>query len=185
MRAYESSPRNGWVIIHHAGSPNSHQVYDDRYCESGYDFTVDRSGHVYVCRNNADTFYRWTRKPPAGEVWHASGCDCQAIGIQMHGCFGGCASGNVNGPSFSQKCTVASIMYQLNMPTGELRVRPHAACHSWNPCDHPSPITTVCPGSNFTDSNGWDSNGITLRDDLRAKRQNMETYGCCNPPCPT
>lgn len=187
MSHWSTAPRKGWVIIHHAGSANSHTVYNGSFCASGYDFTIDRDGHIYVCRNNADTFYRWKKNIPAGEVWHASGCDCQAIGIMMHGCFGGCTSGNVAGANENQKCSAGYIMSHLDMPNYDLiRIRPHAACHDWNPCNHSNPKTTQCPGDNYTgpDHAGWNDNGLTLRQQLANKRAIWDQHTCCDPPCP-
>lgn len=184
MSHYSSAPRRGYVIIHHSGGPNTHTVEDGRFCTSGYDFTVSRAGRIFVCRNNADTYWRWQRTPSAGSVWHASGCDCLAMGICMHGCFGGCTSGNVSSPSKSQECSVGYLISHLRTPSYASRVRPHANCKSWNPCDHSNPLTTVCPGRNYTTSTDWNSAGRALRDRLR-KWHNWDGYGCCDPagPC--
>lgn len=183
MGHYSSAPRRGYVIIHHTGSPNSHLVTDGRWCSSGYDFTIDANGRIYVCKSNDGTFYRWTRNT-GGAVWHASGCDCVSIGIMLHGCFGGCSSGNVSGPTYRQKCSAGYLLAHLRTPDEAARVRPHRNCRTWNPCRHPNPLTTVCPGSNFVGSTDWNSAGVALRDDIRYRRRQWDLYGCCQPPCP-
>jgi hypothetical protein len=180
MSHYSSAPRRGHVIIHHAGIDNSHTVEDGRFCRSGYDFTVSRQGRVFVCRNNADTFYRWQRTPPSGVAWHASGCDCQAIGICMHGCFGGCRTGNVLGVSREQRCSVAFLISHLRTPLSTERIRPHSNCSAWNPCNHRSPASTVCPGDLYTGrTTNWNATGRALRDRLILEAENWTLRGFC------
>lgn len=184
MSHYSSTPRNDYAVMHHAGVANSHEVYDDRYCESGYDFTIDRAGNIYVCRNNDDTFYRWEHTPPDGAAWHASGCDCDAIGIMMHGCFGGCGSGDVSGPSERQECSFAFLLSHLEVADLASRLRPHRYCAPENPCNHADPTFTVCPGDNFTaaSSDYWNNSGRTLRDRIRQRRRNWDEHNCCHHP---
>lgn len=172
MGHYSSASRKGYVMIHHTGSPDSHLDNSTNYCSSGYDFHVRRNGDIVTCS-------RWNDSSGA----HAKGCNCASIGIMMNGCFGGCASGNVSGPSHDQKCGVAYLISHLNTPDEASRIRPHRRCASWNPCNDPSPTSTVCCGTEFTTSSTtskWNAKGDGLVDDLRTKRRRFDVYGCCS-----
>lgn len=164
-------------MIHHTGAPNAHQDTTTNYCSSGYDFHVRWGGAIVVCA-------RWADNSGA----HASGCNCKSIGIMMNGCFGGCTTGNVAAPSNAQECSVAYLLAHLGTPLyDESRLRPHANCAGWNPCGDPSPTTTVCCGTNLTQSGGgfynWNSNGQAFRTRLWAKASNWKQYGCCDRVC--
>lgn len=178
MGHYASSPRKGYVMIHHTGSPNSHLDNSTNYCGHGYDFHVRRNGTIVVCSS-------WNNSSGS----HAKGCNCASVGIMMNGCFGGCKDqngnpyGNVSGPSHDQKCGVAYLIAHLNTPDEATRLRPHARCASWNPCSDPSPTSTVCCGTEFTTPNTtsrWNSKGDGLVDELRTKRRRFDVYGCCS-----
>ncbi|WP_130282998.1 N-acetylmuramoyl-L-alanine amidase [Microcella alkaliphila] len=178
--SYATAPRRNQVIIHHTGSPNSH-TSTASFCEGGYDFTITRTGVTHVCGT------RWQQATGS----HAFGCNCQTIGIMLHGCFGGCLSGNVSGPSKAQECRLAALMNLLNTPNEAARIRPHANCFFWNPCGGTGSFSTVCCGTNFTQQSGtnssWNSSGLALRNRVVTWRNNYRTRNCCDPadgPCP-
>jgi hypothetical protein len=171
MGHYSSASRKGYIMLHHTGSPNSHLDETTTYCQH-YDFQVKRSGAIVVCD-------RWDAASGA----HAAGCNCKAIGIMMMGCFGGCSSGNVEGPSGDQKCSVAYLIAHLGTPDEATRIRPHRRCASWNPCNDPNPTNTVCCGTEFTTgttTSKWNTKGDNLVDDLRTKRRRWDAYNCCS-----
>lgn len=168
MGHYSSSPRNSDVVLHHVGGPNTHTVETNDFCvfDGGrYDFAVTRQGRIFVCANSS-----------GNPMWQQSngahgGAGCNSwIGIVMHGCFGGCASGNVSEPSEAQECAVAYLMSHLESGTAAGNLRPHAGCASNG---------TVCPGANFTSGSSWNSTGQTLRDRIRSRRSNWDTQDCC------
>lgn len=182
MSPYSSAPRRGYAMVHHTGAPSSHTHYDNRYCQYGYDFTVDRNGTIYVCGT------RWQQSSGA----HAIGCNCRAVGIAMHGCFGGCPSGNVSAPSKAQECAVAFLLSHLGTPDLASRLLPHRHCGYWNPCGSSNPTHTVCCGTNFTTTStvnfNWNAAGVSLRERIRNYRRNWDSHHCCDPSnqvCPT
>jgi hypothetical protein len=175
MSHYSSSPRKGYVVIHHSGGPNNHTIETNAFCNfsggGSYDFAVTRQGRIFVCSDSDGVLWRRT----TGE--HALGCNCRAVGIVMHGCFGGCGSGNVTAPSEAQECSVAFLMSHLETPDEASRVRPHANCVSWSPCG--GGTSTVCPGTRFTSGSSWNSTGRAFRDRLRSRRRNWDNRDCC------
>jgi hypothetical protein len=175
---YSAAPRRGYVIAHHLGIGNSHNDTTSVYCGSGYDFQIRYNGTIIACASWDDSYGQ-----------HARGCKCNSIGIVWNGCFGGCSSGNITGPSTAQKCSFAYLMAHLGTPTGTDRLRPHRNCYYWQPCAGEGPTGTVCCGTNFTQGSStntsWNSAGISLRDQIRTRRNNWVNYGCCTPPCPT
>jgi hypothetical protein len=180
---YSSAPRGNFVVLHHTGGPNDHNEPDNAFCNfSGgghYDFAVNRSGRIYVCASSSGNQY-WNDATGA----HALGCNCAAIGIVMHGRFGGCDSGNVSGPSTAQECSVAMLLAHLDLPDTVSAIRPHANCRVWDRCGGASG-GTVCPGENFTSGTGWNAAGRSLRDRLRSRRRNWDRCGnCTGIPCP-
>jgi hypothetical protein len=129
---YSSASRSNHVVLHHTGGANNHTIETNQFCNfSGghYDFAVTRQGRIFVCASSSGNQY-WNDTNGA----HALRCNCRAIGIVMHGCFGGCSSGNVSGPSEAQECAVAFLLSHLDPPDTADRLRPHANCCSWNPC---------------------------------------------------
>jgi len=183
MSHYSSAPRRGWVLLHHTAGGNDHTVEDGRFCNSGYDFTVSREGRIFVCGS------RWQQASGA----HAIGCNCQAIGIAMHGCFGdgpgtcGCAGagGGVASPTPIQRCSVAYLIAHLGTPLAQSRLRPHSNCFAWNPCESDDPTATCCPGWNYTsDTTNWNASGQILRNSLLGMAQTYRDHGCCQTPCP-
>lgn len=183
MSHYSTSPRKSYVVLHHSGSPNTHTIEDARSCDFGsgkYDFAVTRTGRIFVCPYSSSQ-PMW--KQETGQHG-GSGCNCASIGILMYGCFGGCETGNVAGPSSQQKCSVAFLMAHLRSPDTISAVRPHANCASWNACGGGTG-GTECPGTNFTSGTGWNDSGRSLRDQLRALRRNWDRCGnCSGEPCP-
>jgi hypothetical protein len=179
MSHWDNAPRRNYIMVHHTGSPNAHQDNSTNYCSSGYDFHIRWGGEIVVCA-------RWNDSTGA----HASGCNCKAIGVMLNGCFGGCSSGNVTRPSNAQECSLAYIFFHLNTPVDTDRMRPHRACYYWNPCNDPSPTSTVCCGANLTDANKpgqnrWSDLGVSFRNDVFEKRRWWAENGCCDPsPCP-
>lgn len=186
MSHYSDSPRKGYVVIHHTGGFDNHEIETNQFCNfsggGSYDFAVTRQGRIFVCSDSGGAL--WRRM--TGE--HALGCNCRAVGIVMHGCFGGCdPGGNVSGPSEEQECAVAFLMSHLETPDEAGRVRPHANCVSWSPCGGGS--GTDCPGTNFTSGGtNWNSTGRSLRDRIRGRRRNWDRNDCCfaagDPRCP-
>lgn len=186
---YSDSPRSDLVVIHHTGSANAHNVYDSRFCSAGYDFTIDRNGNLYVCATPGGQ-PRWELENGV----HASGCDCEAIGIMMHGCFGGttCGGSDPAAPSKAQECRVGALLVLLGTPATASHIRPHAFCNPQNPCSHASPLATVCCGTNYTSGGTaanqyWNASGVSLRNRFLLWRSNYINHNCCDPndgPCP-
>lgn len=171
MTHLSGAPRAGYLMIHHTGIANAHQDTTTNFCVDGYDFFVRYGGAIVTCARWADA-----------QGGHASGCNCKTEGIMMNGCFGGCASGNISGPSAAQECSVAWLMAHLNTPFDEPRFRPHRACATWNPCSDPSPTITVCCGSNLTSDTGsykWNAAGLDFRTRIWSKASNWKAWGCC------
>lgn len=183
MSHYSTCPRKAYIILHHTGSPNSHTVFDDRFCDSGYDFTIDRNGRIYVCINPVGN-PRWT----SSNVAHARGCNCTTVGIAVHGCFGGCTSGNISSLNAAQICAVGFLWAHLGTAASTSRLRPHRHCFYWQPCG--TGTSTVCCGTNYTaassSNHSFNSAGVTLRQTILARRNSWISNGCCNPatdPC--
>lgn len=178
MSHYGTAPRRAYVVVHHTGSPNAHQNTTTNYCTSGYDFFVRYSGQIVVCSSWDDA-----------QAISQCGCNCKTMGIMLNGCFGGCSSGNISGPSFFQECSLAFLVAHITTPDTADRLRPHANCKFWNPCGTVGCTGTVCMGTNFTQQSStnysWNANGIAFRDRIRAKRREFDNYGCCDHPCIT
>lgn len=172
MGHYHNSNRDYGVVIHHTGGSNHHTVETNNFCSSSrgsYDFAVTREGRIFVCRHYSQGDLLWQRSTGvhAGNSW----CNANFMGISMHGCFGGCSSGNVSGPSEAQECSVAYLMSHTRVPDLADRTIPHSSCKS-----------TVCPGTNFTSGTAdWNANGRSLRDRLRSRRRNWDSHHCCFP----
>jgi hypothetical protein len=185
MGHYSSAPRGNYVVLHHTGGANNHTIESNNFCnfsDGHYDFAVTRNGRIFVCASSSGNQY-WNDATGA----HARGCNCAAIGIVMHGCFGGCSSGNVSGPSEAQECAVAFLFSHIEIPDTVSAIRPHANCSVWDECGGASG-GTVCPGTRFTSGTGWNDNGRALRDRLRSRRRNWDRNDCCfaagDPRCP-
>jgi hypothetical protein len=173
MPHYSTAPRRGYVIVHHTGSPNAHLNTTTDFCTSGYDFFVRYNGQIIVCS-------RWPNSTGAA----ARGCNCIGESIMLTGCFGGCASGNLSAPSYSQECSLAFLISHLGTPVGTDRIRPHRRCYYWNPCNE-GPTGTVCPGTNLTTTSGttkWSSAGTEFVNRVNTWRQNEDECGTCNHP---
>jgi len=165
---YGDSPRKGYIVVHHAGYPNAHQNTDPcTACnvpgDHVYDFCIDYAGDI------CDTG-RWDDTTGA----HALGCNCNTVGIMLQGCFGGCSYGNVSGPSYAQKCSLAYLSLHLTTSATLNRHRPHRRCYYWNPCAG-DPGTTVCCGTNLTTGSGsdtdkWNSTGEDFIYEMLAMR---------------
>lgn len=165
---YSGGPRSGnGVVIHHTGAPNAHNVEENSFCTGEgywYDFAVTREGTIYVCNNHSGN-PGWENTPGG----HGGSADCnQRVGIMMHGCFGGCDSGNVDAPSEAQECSVALVMSQLGFANDAGNVSPHIECRA-----------TVCPGGNYTSGASWNDAGVTLRNRLMDRRANWDDNGSC------
>ena len=106
MSHYSTAPRRGYVMVHHAGYPNAHLDNTQVFCNydggKSYDFQIRWDGTIVRCA-------AWDDAVGA----HALGCNCQAEGILLMGCFGGCTSGNVAAPSAAQECSLAYVMAHL------------------------------------------------------------------------
>lgn len=179
---FSSSPRNNWIMVHHAGYANSHE--NTNPCTScndpgdhTYDFCIDRAGDI--CNTG-----RWDESTGA----HAKGCNSCSIGIMLHGCFGGCSSGNVGGPSDSQLCSLAYLSLHLKTPAQRNNHRPHARCHHWkcgcNSCDA---TVTACPGTNLAThntTNHWTNQGESAMDRMLNMRAKLVECGICEGKCP-
>jgi len=171
------SPRKTWIMVHHAGIPNSDKYTDPCTacsCLGGgcsnpheYDFCIDRAGDI--CVTDGTGTPRWMLDNGA----HAKGCNCKAVGIMLQGCFGGCSYGNVSAPSDIQLCSLAYLSLQLGTAADLNHHRPHRRCASWNPCDDPNPTITVCCGTYLTtnsDTDKWNATGEALMYDMLRKR---------------
>lgn len=182
---YSRAPRRAYVMVHHAGFPNAHQDNTSVYCDPNgvaYDWQIRWDGAILTCSVWDDT---------VGQ--HARGCNCQAIGIVLMGCFGGsaCQGGSLLQPSNAQECSLAYLISHLGTADIASRYRPHANCFYWNPCASPNPTATVCCGTNLTTTsttnNNWNTAGVAFRDRVRAKRRPWDLYGSCSqftPGCP-
>lgn len=107
MSHYSGAPRRAYVMVHHAGYPNAHQDTTSVLCNPqgvAYDWQIRWDGAILTCSVWNNT---------VGQ--HARGCNCEAIGIVLMGCFGGCTSGNVStgtrAPARTQRrpCAAARI----------------------------------------------------------------------------
>jgi hypothetical protein len=169
---FSSSPRNAYIMVHHAGYPNSDENSACTSCavpnDHNYDFCIARNGNI--CNTG-----KWDDQ----DGGHAHGCNCNTVGIMMQGCFGGCTFGNIANPSNAQLCSLAFLSLHLRTDPTLNRHRPHRRCASWNPCNHSNPTATVCPGENLTnlDANFWDSNGETLMNRMLVYRDRL-SRGC-------
>jgi hypothetical protein len=183
MSHWAAAPRRAYVMVHHAGYPNAHLDNTSVFCPSSgisYDFQIRWDGTIIVCGAWDDATGR-----------HALGCNCEAEGVLLMGCFGGCSSGNVAGPSASQECSLAYVIAHLGTPGITDRVRPHRNCFYWNPCDNPNPTSTVCCGTNLTTTSttnqNWNSTGVAFRNRVLSKRTCwLSTCHCnCTGQCPS
>lgn len=168
---FDDAPRAGYIMVHHSGYPNAH--LEENSCEvcSAYDFCIDRAGDI--CSSG-----RWDDSSGA----HAYGCNCKATGVMLYGCFGGCTSGNVPGPSDAQLCSLAYLSLHLGTPDGLWSHRPHRRCSYWNPCDVSNPTVTVCPGTylatgDASDGNKWTDTGEALINKMLVYRSRL-ARGC-------
>lgn len=178
---FSSSPRKGFIIVHHAGIPNSHENTDPcTACndpgDHTYDFCIDRQGDF------CDTG-RWRQEVGA----HALGCNRCSVGIMLQGCFGGCDSGNVLRPSDDQLCTLAFLSLHLKTPSRLIRHRPHARCFHWKcGCSSCQATHTDCCGTNLINHNRkshWNRRGERLMRKMLKYRRNL-LKGCNCFTCP-
>jgi hypothetical protein len=177
VTGFETSVRNQHIVVHHTGEPNAHLNTTTNYCEAGYDFFIRADGEIVVCP-------RWSDRVGA----HAKGCNCLTTGIMLTGCFGGCASGNVEGPTDNQECSLAHLVVQLGTPIEHARLVPHRHCHTWNPCQSGDPTPTVCCGENLTSNDTathWNAAGDAFVNRVIQKCRNVKRGGCCFDHCPS
>lgn len=184
MSHYSTAPRRGYVMVHHAGYPNAHLDNTQVFCNydggKSYDFQIRWDGTIVRCA-------AWDDAVGA----HALGCNCQAEGILLMGCFGGCTSGNVAAPSAAQECSLAYVMAHLGTSGVSDRLRPHRNCSYWNPCANPSPTATECPGRNLTNTSttnqNWNADGVAFRNRILSKRTCWLAHcRCsCSGQCPS
>ncbi len=175
---YSTSPRKSYIMVHHCGCPNSHlnSACTSCSCLSSscsnpheYDFCIARDGSI------CDTG-RWSKTTGA----HAKGCNSCSVGIMLQGCFGGCSSGNVSGPSDAQICSLARLSLHLGTDAFESRHRPHARCAHWNCDGSSSPTHKDCPGTNLTvhdHTDHWNSAGHAMLNKMLSYRANL-AKGC-------
>lgn len=177
---FSSSPRAGMVMVHHAGSPNSHQNGACNSCDvpgdHTYDFCIARNGNI--CNTG-----RWSQQTGA----HAYGCNSCSVGIMLQGCFGGCSSGNISQPSDEQICSLAFLSLHLQAPNNLAGHRPHARCHHINCSSVSNPTVTACCGTNLAThntGNHWKSLGQTLMERMLTYRANLANGCTCQGQCP-
>lgn len=176
MSHYAGAPRRAYVMVHHAGYANAHQDNTSVLCDPNgvaYDWQIRWDGSILTCGVWDDT---------VGQ--HARGCNCEAIGVVLMGCFGGCKSGNVTAPGSAQECSLAYLISHLGTADIASRYRPHRNCFYWNPCASPNPTATVCCGTNLTTTSttnqNWNAAGVAFRDRVRVKRRNWDAKCCCS-----
>lgn len=170
MSHYVNTARNSVIIVHHTGTPNAHTSTTD-YCPFGYDATVTYNGVIKICS-------RWSD----GTGAHASGCNCNTMGIMLYGCFGGCPSGNISGPSQAQECSLAYLWSHMVGTIIRDRLCPHRRCHYWAPCA--SAGYTECCGNNLCSDSGtnfhWNSTGVALRNRVYTAAVSYRNNGRCS-----
>lgn len=173
MSHFSSAPRKDFATIHHTSGRSHHNVTDCRFCDSGYDFTVFRDGRFCTCRDSVTGEERWRLRVRSGETWHAAGCDCRSIGIGLHGRFQESWGWWPTRMHINQACTIAYLMNHVGIFRTRQRIRPHAECATWDssdPCPHPCPTRTVCPGWTYIENQGTRSircNGSWITADVR------------------
>lgn len=177
---FSSSPRAGMVMVHHAGSPDSHLNGACNACDDPgdhtYDFCIARNGNI--CNTG-----RWSQATGA----HAFGCNSCSVGIMLQGCFGGCFSGNIGQPSDEQICSLAFLSLHLKTPNSLSGHRPHARCHHINCSNVSNPTVTACCGTKLAThdtGNHWTSLGETLMNRMLTYRANLANGCTCQGLCP-
>lgn len=180
MSHISDAARKTYIALHHAGANGTQFLNPAPFaapytgCATNgnrYDFAVNGNGVIAVGQR-----YR----NPNG--CHATTCNCQATGIIMLGCFGGC-SGPVEAATASQKCAVAHIWKHLGISTSDpAKLKPHRYCDRANPCGG-SPTGTVCCGTRYTSTNAasdyWSSEGLTLRNQIASQAANQPEWPVC------
>ena len=179
MGIYGNAARKTFIALHHAGAAgtqyNNPAPYAAPYtgCATNgnrYDFVVNGYGTIAVGA-------RYTN--PQG--CHAITCNCQATGICMLGCFGGCGgSGDI--VTLPQGCGVGYVWAETEIPLQSTKLKPHRYCDNARPCGG-SYLGTVCCGTQYTNSSStndyWSAAGLTLRNDLLTLATNFHNCGAC------
>jgi hypothetical protein len=181
MSHLSDAARKTYIALHHVGgagtqfhSPAPYAAPYSGCATNGnrYDFAVNGNGVIAV-----GTRYR----NPNG--CHATTCNCEATGIVMLGCFGGCGgAGDI--ATASQKCAIAHIWKHLGIATEPEKLKPHRYCDQANPCNG-NRLGTVCCGTRYTahspSSDYWSSAGLTLRNQIVNQARSQPTWPDCSP----
>jgi len=175
MSHWSNAARKSYIALHHAGAAytqfNDPAPYAAPYtgCATAankYDFAVNGNGAIAVGA-------RYTN--PNG--CHATTCNCEATGIVMLGCFGGCSTGPVDTATAAQKCGVAYIWQHTGITINAGKLKPHRYCDVVNPCNG-TRLGTVCCGTRYTTSSNandyWSTEGVSLRNEIVS----LATNGC-------
>lgn len=177
---YDDAARTGYIALHHVGASNTQFDSPGPYaapysgCATNgnrYDFAVNGNGAIAVGGR-----YR----NPAG--CHATTCNCEATGICMLGCFGGCGT-PADDTTLAQGCGVAYVWRHLPISIQSAKMRPHRWCDRANPCDGTT-LGTVCCGTMFTSGtsdDAWNATGRNFRDSLMSLARNYRDCGTCSP----
>lgn len=173
MGQWDNAARKAYIALHHGGAAgtqyNDPAPYAAPYtgCATAankYDFAVNGNGKIAVGA-------RYTN--PKG--CHATTCNCEATGVVMLGCFGGCGgAGDV--ATAAQKCGVGYVWNQTGIERKAAKLKPHKYCDQTNPCGG-SRLGTVCCGTRYTGTGTdyWNSTGLTLRGEIL----NYANVGAC------
>ena len=167
---WNDAARKAYIALHHVGgagtqfkdpcpyaAPHTGCDSDEGRHINKYDFAVNGDGKIAVGG-------RYTN--PAG--CHARTCNCQATGIVMLGCFGGCGgAGDV--ATAAQKCGVGYVWRQTGIERRADKLKPHRYCDVENPCNGQQ-VGGPCPGERYVSYNAgndyWSSAGLSLRSDI-------------------
>lgn len=172
MGLWSNAARKSYIALHHVGAAgtqyNSPTPYAAPYdncatANNKYDFAVNGNGVIAVGA-------RYTN--PLG--CHAKTCNCEATGIIMLGCFGGCG-GAGDSATASQRCGIAAIWAQTGISRSSDKLRPHKWCDVVNPCNS-TQTGTICCGTRYAGTSSanhyWTASGVALRDDILSLANN-------------
>jgi hypothetical protein len=143
MSHYSDAARKAYIALHHAGGAGTLYADPAPYaapysgCATAndrYDFAVNGHGTIAVGG-------RYTN--PSG--CHATTCNCEATGIVMLGCFGGCDA-PPDQATLAQACGVAYVWAHTGIGTAPEKMRPHRYCDQEDPCNG-TYLGTPCPGT--------------------------------------
>lgn len=165
---WDDAERKNYIALHHVGA--SGRQYGDPCRYAAPEFDCARTGddkYDFAVNGNGKIAVGGRYRNPDG--CHARTCNCEATGIVMLGCFGGC-SGPGDVATEAQKCGVGYVWRQAGISTKAEKLKPHKFCDIENPCNGQQ-VGGPCPGSRYTTSDPtndyWNSAGLALRNDIR------------------